>query len=297
MLRATGLGLEQMPRLVEGCEVSAHLSGPQAAAWGLGPDVIVAGGAGDNAASAIGVGALQCGQGFVSLGTSGVIFRVGERFEPAPERAVHAFAHAMPGMWHQMAVMLSAASALAWLVRLTGQSEATLSDAVAKLPSPRRAKAPLFLPYLQGERTPHNNPLLPASFTGLRAEHDVADLAYAVMEGVSFGLLDGWRVMGQTTASDVSLALVGGGARSAAWAQILANTLQCPLHRSPESAVAAALGAARLAWMADTGARRLLDTANTASDRFLVQDTESALLQERYEAFGHGYAALHTQRD
>ena len=293
MLSATGLRVDQMPRLVEGCEASAPLSAAQAQAWGLRADVIVAGGAGDNAASAIGVGALHAGQGFVSLGTSGVIFRVGERFEPAPERAAHAFAHALPGLWHQMAVMLSAASALAWLARLTGQPEPALAGAVAQLPWARRAQAPLFLPYLQGERTPHNNPLLPASFTGLRAEHEAADLAYAVMEGVGFGLLDGWRVMGQNGPSDVSLALVGGGARSAAWGQMLASTLQCPLHRSPDSAVAAALGAARLAWMADTGARALPLGAGKVTDRFVPQAEESALLHERYQTFGQRYHALH----
>lgn len=295
MLAASGMTLAQMPRLVEGCEVSATLHPRWARAWGLGADVRVAGGAGDNAASAIGVGALAAGQGFVSLGTSGVVFRVGERFEPAPERAVHAFAHALPGLWHQMAVMLSAASAFGWLACLSGQSEAALSAQVEQLPLARCAQAPLFLPYLQGERTPHNNPMLSASFSGLRSEHDTADLAYAVMEGVGFGLLDGWQAMGQRGPSSVSLALVGGGARSAAWAQMLSSTLQCPLHRSPDAAVAAALGAARLAWMADSGERSLPRGTSESLEAFAPVAAQTELLLARHQRFGECFAALHAQ--
>ena len=115
---------------------------------------------------------------------------------PATERAVHAFAHALPQRWHHMAVMLSAASAFGWVTRLTGRSEeAQLSDAVGALSTARQAQAPLFLPYLSGERTPHNNAAATGVFMGLRAEHDAADLAYAVMEGVGFGLLDGLNAM------------------------------------------------------------------------------------------------------
>lgn len=261
MLSACGLHLSHMPRLIEGSDVSGQLLPTIAREWGLSPTVVVAGGAGDNAASAVGVGAVQPGQGFVSLGTSGVIFRIGKAFEPAPDLAVHAFAHALPGQWHQMAVMLSAASAFRWLAELTGQDmtsndlrgswESRLSLAVDALDDRRRRQAPLFLPYLNGERTPLNNPHLKASFIGLSAEHEAPDLAYAVMQGVTLGLMDGWHAMGQQTATSTSLALVGGGARSNTWAQMLASGLQCPLHRSPQAAVAAALGAARLAGLAD----------------------------------------------
>lgn len=242
MLAACGLGRGHMPRLVEGSAVSGELLPALAQAWGLAPGVRVAGGGGDNAASAIGVGAARPGQGFVSLGTSGVIFLVGAGHRSAPELAVHAFCHALPGSWHQMAVMLSAASAFGWVTRLTGSaSEAALSHKVQDLAVERRQRAPVFLPYLQGERTPHNNPQASGLFAGLRAEHTAEDLGYAVMEGVAFGLRDGWSAMGQAARSSTPLALVGGGARSDVWAQLLADSLGCPLHRPHGAHAAGAL--------------------------------------------------------
>src|SRR6218665_1670684 len=115
-----------------------------------------------------------------------------DAFAPAAGRAVHAFAHALPQRWHQMSVMLSAASAFGWVTRLTGQrDEARLSAAVAAMAQARQAQAPLFLPYLSGERPPHNDAAASGVFMGLRAEHEATDLAYAVMEGVCFGLMDG----------------------------------------------------------------------------------------------------------
>jgi len=294
LLALCGLSEDQMPRLVEGNQVSARLRPALAQAWGLRDGVPVAGGAGDNAASAVGVGAVSPGQGFVSLGTSGVIFRVTAAFAPAPERAIHAFAHALPKRWHQMSVMLSAASALTWLSRLTGQSQARMAASVAKMPPAQRAHAPLFLPYLQGERTPHNRPLLPASFTGLRSDHGPVDLAYAVMEGVGFGLLDGWRAMGEGGPSHRSLALVGGGARSEAWSQLLSSLLQCPLHCSDAAPVAAALGAARLAWMAHTGQSHGPWDDSSHQGVWVPRPEETALLLQRHAQFGDRFAQLHS---
>ncbi|HEY8906406.1 MAG TPA: xylulokinase, partial [Rhodoferax sp.] len=254
MLAACGLNLSHMPRLVEGSQHSGTVLPALAKAWGLPANVMVAGGGGDNAASAVGVGATRPGQGFVSLGTSGVVFLVSDVYRPAPELAVHAFAHALPKRWHQMSVMLSAASAFGWVTQITGTiDEAHLSAQVASLTAERHAAAPVFLPYLSGERTPHNNPDASGVFVGLRSEHTAADLGYAVMEGVTFGLMDGLRAMGQSGPSGVPLALVGGGARSDAWGQLLSSGLGCPLQRSDMAHAAAALGAARLAWLADDG--------------------------------------------
>src|SRR6218665_846858 len=126
--------------------------------WPPGPAANPPAAAGGGAGGAVGVGARIAGQGLVSLGTSGVVFRVTDAFAPATGRAVHAFAHALPQRWHQMSVMLSAASAFGWVTRLTGQrDEARLSAAVAAMAQARQAQAPLFLPYLSGERTPHND--------------------------------------------------------------------------------------------------------------------------------------------
>jgi xylulokinase len=293
MLEACGLGERHMPRLVEGSAVSAPLLPTVAQAWGLGPRVMVAGGAGDNAASAIGVGAVDAGQGFVSLGTSGVIFLTDTHYRSAPEHAVHAFAHALPQRWHQMSVMLSAASALRWLAQLTGAfNEAALSAHVAQLSWARRERAPIFLPYLNGERTPHNDAHATGSWTGLRTEHGMADLAYAVMEGVAFGLMDGWHAMGQTSAGSSALALVGGGSRSEAWAQCIASGLMRPLERPVGAEVAAALGAARLAWL--SAGADLSDVCRPlpAHRVFEPEARMADLLAPRYQRFKAVYQSL-----
>jgi len=297
MLAACGLDLSHMPRLVEGSEARGTLLPELAKRWGLSASVKVAGGGGDNAASAVGVGAVRAGEGFVSLGTSGVLFLVGASYQAAPELAVHAFAHALPQRWHQMAVMLSAASAFGWVTHLTGStSEAQLSQAVDGLAPAQRARAPIFLPYLSGERTPHNNPHASGSFIGLRSEHGAVDLAYAVMEGVCFGLMDGQAAMAQgatpTAGPGPALSLVGGGARSDAWGQTLASGLNCPLRRPMGAHAAAALGAARLAWLADGGAQDQVCVPLPASDNFVPDTAQRALLLERYTRFGALYPAL-----
>jgi xylulokinase len=295
MLAACGLNESHMPRLVEGSQPSALLRPALARQWGLPPNVMVAGGGGDNAASAVGVGAVNPGQGFVSLGTSGVVFLVSDVFKPAPQLAVHAFAHALPQRWHQMSVMLSAASALGWITQLTARAdEAQLAQQVAVLELSRRAAAPVFLPYLSGERTPHNNPNASGVFIGLRSEHTAVDLGYAVMEGVSFGLMDGLRAMGQCQPSSVPLTLVGGGSRSDAWAQLLASGLGCPLQRPHGAAAAAALGAARLAWLADGGKTSDVCQGLPLAQDFAPDAALSQLLTERYPRYRALYPALLT---
>lgn len=296
LLAACGLTRAHMPRLAEGSDATGVLRADVAARWGLPAGVVVAGGGGDNAASAVGVGARQAGQGFVSLGTSGVVFRVSERFAPATESAVHAFAHALPGRWHQMAVMLSAASAFGWLARITGQSEAQLSAAVQGMDLARHAQAPVFLPYLSGERTPHNNAAATGVFMGLRAEHDATDMACAVMEGVGFGLMDGLQAMQAAAGGDAGasapLALVGGGARSDAWAQLLASGLGCVLERPEGAHAAAALGAARLAALACGGDEAQWCQRLPAEARFVPDAAQQALLHERHARFKALYPAL-----
>ena len=251
LLRASGLARDHMPALVEGSAPSARLRASWAARWGLDPSILVAGGAGDNAASAVGMGLVQPGQGFVSLGTSGVVFVVTDRHLPRTDRAVHAFCHAVPGRWHQMSVMLSAAGALSWAVRAFGfADEAALLAAAESLDASQRARAPLFLPYLSGERSPHNDPHAQGVLFGLSNAHAAADIAYAVAEGVCFGLRDGLDALAPPSGP---LALVGGGARSTWWAQLLADALDHPLVIAEGAEAGAALGAARLAWLAWLG--------------------------------------------
>lgn len=241
---------EQMPELVEGCEESASLSAEMAHKWGLSPSVIVAGGGGDNAVSAIGVGAVSPGDAFISLGTSGVLFVVNEKYRPAPESAVHAFCHVLPQRWHQMSVMLSAASCLQWFCRIVGTTEVELLAEIEQLSEEEKAKAPIFLPYLSGERTPHNDPEATGMFHSMTHSTNRALLGYAVIEGVSFGIADGLRVLQESGTHIAQCSLVGGGARSSFWAQLLADILHLPTITHKGGETGGALGAARLACLA-----------------------------------------------
>jgi xylulokinase len=215
--------------------------------------VPVAGGGGDNAASAIGIGAVRAGDGFLSLGTSGVVFAVTDRYVAAPERTLHAFCHAVPGRWHGMSVILSAASALSWIAGIVGAAD--IGALLARVQGwaragGARAEAPLFLPYLSGERTPHNDPEASGLFAGLRAGHGPEALVFAVLEGVAFALADGLEVLGSAGAPLRTCMLVGGGARSAYWGQMLADVLGIRLQVPEGAETGAALGAARLAMLA-----------------------------------------------
>jgi xylulokinase len=251
MLGATALAPDAMPRLVEGCEPSGALRRDVATAWGMRTDTIVAGGAGDNAAGAIGVGVIAAGDAFLSLGTSGVYFVAGDRFAPAPERGVHAFCHCLPATWHQMAVILSAASCLSWVTALTrAASEAALLDEVERSDRDPRV---LFLPYLSGERTPHNDPAATGVFVGLTHETTRADLARAVLEGVAFAFADGQAVLQESGTRIARVSVIGGGARSRFWGRIVAAALDRPLQYHAGAEHGPAFGAARLARLAVSG--------------------------------------------
>jgi xylulokinase len=293
VLAACGMAVEHMPRLVEGSEISGALLPALAMRWGLEPGIPVAGGGGDNAASAVGIGAVRAGQGFVSLGTSGVIFLASDRFRPNPESAVHAFCHALPNAWHQMSVMLSAASALRWVRELLGlASEEALLERVAAVTLAQRAAAPIFLPYLSGERTPHNDPHAQGVLFGLTASHDAAMLGYAVIEGVAFGLLDGWASIGTSPGEVTQLSLVGGGARSPLWATLIASALGVPLVTHRGSEAGGALGAARLAWLAAGGDLDSVCASPPVCDRFDPQAHLADMLAERHGRFRRLYPAL-----
>ena len=255
LLAASGLSIAAMPRLVEGSEVSAHLSPAVAKAWGLeGRRIPIAGGGGDNAASAIGVGATAAGAGFVSLGTSGVVFSVTDRFVSLPERTLHAFCHALPNRWHGMSVMLSAAAALAWIADVLGRGQ-DIGGLVASAEVLARSKrsiaaAPIFLPYLSGERTPHNDAEATGMFAGLRASHGADALAFAVIEGVAFAFADGVDVLDAAGARPVRPLFVGGGARSKFWGQMIADVTGLTIDLAEGAEAGAALGAARLGMLA-----------------------------------------------
>ncbi|MGF1687825.1 xylulokinase [Photobacterium japonica] len=285
VLDKCGLNRSHMPTLVEGSDASATLSADIAAAWGLNTSVIVAGGGGDNAVSAIGVGAIHPGDAFISLGTSGVLFVVNECYQPAPESAVHTFCHALPNRWHQMSVMLSAASCLQWYCRIIGVSEADLLTEIEQLTPEQKASAPLFLPYLSGERTPHNDPNATGAFHGLTHHANRAILGYAVIEGVGFGIADGLHALKASGTEITQCSLVGGGARSAFWAQLLADILQVHIVTHKGGETGGALGAARLACLAtgksEADVCHKPDIHNIHESSLSAQDT----LQSRYHTF------------
>ncbi|MDR3670892.1 MAG: xylulokinase [Holophaga sp.] len=286
LLAATGLSRAHMPRLVEGSAPSGILRPSLAKAWGLSGPVIVAGGGGDNAASAIGTGATAPGDGFLSLGTSGVLFVVTDRFRPNPGSAVHAFCHALPGRWHQMSVMLSAASCLAWVTRLLGaRNEAALLDLVRASTPAQLARAPIFLPYLSGERTPHNDAEAQGAFFGLDHDTGPAQLTWSVLEGVAFGLLDGLNALKDAGTEVGRLALLGGGSRSPEWAQLIASCLDTEIVTTAGSETGAALGAARLGWLAAGGREAEVCRAPEITRCFTPSHPQREILLERYSCF------------
>ncbi|MBL8387639.1 MAG: xylulokinase [Hydrogenophaga sp.] len=295
MLAATGLTRAHMPRLVEGSAVSAFVTPGLCARWGLPAGVPVAGGAGDNAASAVGMGLVRPGEGFVSLGTSGVVFVSGAAFQPNPQQALHAFCHALPDRWHVMSVMLSAASAVSWAARNLGfENEAALLAAASTLDAPAQDRAPLFLPYLSGERSPHNNPLATGAWIGLRAEHGREQLAYAVAEGVGFGLLDGLRTIPALDPPLHTLSLVGGGSRSAWWAQLLADIFGLTLTVHQDSETGGAMGAARLAWLATGASVDTVCVTPPVRQSFAADAARGGRLALRHARFRDLYPALQT---
>ncbi len=249
-LAATGLGRDSMPRLVEGSAPAGTLRPDLAARWGMERPPILAGGAGDNAAGAVGLGAIAPGSAFVSLGTSGVLWATTGRFIPYPQAAVHAFCHALPGTWHQMGVTLSAAASLGWWAKVTGRSEAAL---LAEVGPPGAPAGALFLPYLSGERTPHNDGTIRGAFTELSHDADRSTLTQAVLEGVAFSFRDCLDAIAASGTVIAEADVIGGGSRSRTWVSIIAAALGITLHLPAEGEYGGAFGAARLARLAVTG--------------------------------------------
>jgi xylulokinase len=291
MLAATGLNRSQMPRLVEGSAPSGSLMSAVAKQLQL-PPVVVAGGAGDNAASAVGMGVIAPGQSFLSLGTSGVLFVVTDRFRPNPDKAAHAFCHCLPGRWHQMSVMLSAAGALDWVAQLTGESDLQRLVAVAQARGLRRT-SPYFLPYLSGERTPYNDPHARGVFFGLGSQTLPADLAVAVLEGVALAFADGMDVLLENGGGVGEISVTGGGARFGYWGQLLAAALNRDLTYRAGSEIGAAMGAARLGRLAVSGESPQAVCVMPPISYVIRPDAElSALLADRRRIFVKLYRDL-----
>ncbi|BFT31439.1 xylulokinase [Alteromonas sp. D210916BOD_24] len=259
MLMACGLNESHMPKLYEGTAITGYLFNSLAQRWGMKSVEIVAG-AGDNAAGAIGCGIVEPGQAMLSLGTSGVYFAVTKDFRSKPESAVHSFCHAMPDRWHLMSVVLSAASCLQWFANNSGYPDvASLLEDVESNTREDDPDTPFFLPYLTGERTPHNNPNAKAGFFGVTASTTRAQMAQAVIQGVSMALADGIDVVHNCGVNVAGISLIGGGAKSVYWRQLLANVSGVPMDYREGGDVGPALGAARLAQVASNPQQSISD--------------------------------------
>lgn len=248
LLAATDLPIGAMPTLVEGSEPAGEVRAELLSRWGLKTPVTVAGGAGDNAAAACGLGVVEDEMAFVSLGTSGVLFAANSTYRPAPESAVHCFCHAFADTWHQMGVILSATDSLNWFAKLVGQSPAQLTRELGNA-----AFGPgdvTFLPYLSGERTPHNETREMGAFIGLSHRDNQQSLTRAVLIGVAFALRDNLEALRLAGTSMTEVVAVGGGSQSKAWLQTISNALQIPVHRPMNGDYGAAFGAARLGLLA-----------------------------------------------
>ena len=248
LLQATGLSQAQMPSLVEGTEPGGQLRVDLATRWGISGSVVVAGGAGDNAASACGLGTVEPGSAFASLGTSGVLFVSNESFKPNTESAVHAFCHALPGRWHQMGVILSATDSLNWFSSVVGKSAPELTASLGN-----DLKAPVgetFLPYLSGERTPHNDAHIRGVFAGLTTSTSRHNLTQAVLDGVSFAFRDNLNALQMAGTEIDRVTAVGGGSQSEYWLKSLATVIDRPVDVLQDGEFGAAFGAARLGLIA-----------------------------------------------
>jgi xylulokinase len=301
ILAALAIPRAWLPGVYEGPEVTGTVSGAAARMTGLPQGLPVVAGGGDNAAAAVGSGVVRPGTGLVSLGTSGVVFAPSAALEIDPGGALHAFCHAVPGQYHLMGVMLSAAGSLRWFRDLLGgparadrvESFDELIAAAAAVGA--GAEGLFFLPYLSGERTPHMDPHARAAWIGLTLAHERRHLARALLEGVCFALKDSLILMQRLGVTPDPLYAVGGGARSALWRQILAAVLGVRLQRLGVEE-GPALGAALLAAVG-AGVHPDVDAAVEAAVRTEGEPESpepelSARYAELYQDFSALYPAL-----
>jgi xylulokinase len=292
VLEALEIPVEWMPPLFEGPEITGRLSAAAAQATGLKAGTPVVAGGGDQAAQAVGVGAVNQGIVALTLGTSGVIFASTDQAIIEPIGRLHAFCHAVPGRWHLMGVMLSAAGSLRWHRDTFAPGagyDALLAPAEAV---PAGSDGLLFLPYLTGERTPYPDPLARGGFVGLTVRHTLPHLTRSVLEGVAFGLRDSFELLRQAGLSEVRQVRVsGGGARSLLWRQILADVLQVELV-TVNTTEGAAYGAGLLAGVG-AGVWPEVGAACAATVCLTGQVTPNAATGERYESLYQQYRALY----
>ena len=289
LLAETALSRDHMPALVEGSAVSGYLRPTLAEKLRLEPNIPIAGGAGDNAASAIGAGIVNKGDAFISLGTSGVLFTASDAYSPDPETALHSFCHALPNRWHQMGVILSAADALSWFAKFSSQTVQDLDGALGQLTAPGRA---MFLPYLGGERTPHNDAKIRGAMIGLQHDTNAVSGARAVMEGVAFAFCDSMEAMRATGTNVASATALGGGSNSKYWLEAIATVLNIQIDVPKDGDFGAAYGAARLGQIASGDADETIITKPAIDHAIEPNERLRPAFQDAYQRYKNTYLAL-----
>lgn len=301
ILSALGIDPTLLGRMYESCEVTGAVTAAAAEATGLAPGTIVAGGAGDNAAAAIGTGVVETGKAFTTLGTSGVIFAHADQVTIDPKGRVHTFCSAVPGKWTVMSCTLAAGLSLQWsrntFCAAERETAANMGIDPYELMTAQAARSPigagrlLYLPYLMGERSPLLDPNARGGFIGLSAIHSKGDMIRAVMEGVAYSqrqCLDVFREMGV----DVSdMAVCGGGGRSPFWRQMLADVYGCPV-KTVAPAAGPALGAAILAGVG-TGAYASVSEGCAAAVRVGTVQQPDEAAGAAYENYYQLYRGLY----
>lgn len=293
VLQALAIPEEWMPKVHEGTAKTGVVQASVAAVINLPSGIPVFGGAGDQAAQAVGVGAIEPGIIGLTLGTSGVVFAPLPEYAYEPNGRLHAFCHALPGQYHFMGVMLSAAGSLQWYHN-TFAANTDYDTLIAEAEDISAGSEGLFfLPYLNGERTPHPDPMARGAFIGLTSRHRHAHLTRAVLEGIAFGLRDGFELITANNAGKNirQVRVSGGGARSSIWLQILANILNTPLVRV-EAIEGAAYGAALLAGLG-TGVwdSHMLATLIVLGDKIVPDDTVDTY-EKLYKVYRSLYPTL-----
>jgi xylulokinase len=291
LLKAGGMRRDQMPDLFEGTDATGQLSPSVAKAWGMPKRPVVAGGGGDNAASACGIGAVTDGAGFLSIGTSGVIFVSNDNFSPNASKMVHAFCHATPDTWHQMSVILSATASLEWLSGILQTPAPQLTKALGtKLKGPSSA---LLLPYLSGERSPVGDAQVRGVMMGIAHETDRKVLTHAVLDGLAFAFRDNLDALREGGAKINRLMAVGGGTKSELWLKIIATALNVPIDLPAAGDVGGAFGAARMGLVAATGENfKRVFTKPKIARTIMPEKAARAAYEDQFQRYKKMYPAI-----
>ena len=285
LCRASATDPSWLPVLLDGTEVAGVLTSAAAEALGLKRGIPVAAGGGDAATGAVGIGAVTDGASFLSLGTSGQLFVATDAYRPNPEQMVHAYCHTVPGMWFQMAAMLNGARPMQWFADAIG---APLPDLLAEASRVEPEQAPLFLPYLTGERSPHGDAHIRGGFYGLADGMGRAEMMRGIVNAIAFSFADAADSLALAGTELGEVLAIGGGAQSNLLLQTIADVLGTPISRSSDPTTGPALGAARLAAVA-SGSASLSDLSVPPTIETTFSPTES----ERYSSGLAGYRALY----